>query len=312
LWFGVGVALLGLLPYVLWNAGHDWATLEFIQNAREHKISDLSPLEFLQESMLEANPLTLPLWLGGLAWLLLARRARWCRPVGMMFVLTLGILIFQKSKPYYLAASFPVLMAAGGAAWESWTARSGLRWVRWLLAANLVAGGVVFAPLALPVLPLEDSVAYMQKLGIVPNTAEVGHTSPAPQYFSDRFGWEELARTVSEVYTALPAADQAGCVVLVRNYGQAGALEYWAQKYTLPPVACGHNNYWLWGPPTRIGNVVIAVNFSRPSLEQNCRQVSLAGESVTPQALEAHHWVWVCRGRSFPLAEVWAELKSFI
>ncbi len=152
LYLGGAAAMAFLAPYVLWNAARDWPTREFIDNAKQFKIAATSPLGFLSESILEANPVTVPLWLGGLLWLLLARDARRYRIVGLMVVVTWVLLVLQKSKPYYFAASFPVLMAAGGVAWERWTTGRRWRWGRWAMAVNLLVGLIVFLPLALPAL----------------------------------------------------------------------------------------------------------------------------------------------------------------
>ncbi len=301
-----------LLPYIIWNVFHDWPTLEFIQNAKHYKISQVSALDFLGENVLEANPATLPLWLGGLAWLLIARKARRFQLLGLMVVLTWVILVAQKSKPYYFAGSLPVLMAAGGVAWERWTDGRRWRWARWVMTANVLAGALVFLPLALPVLSPASVVEYQKKLGIVPNTAEVGHTGELPQYFSDRLGWEELARTVSAAYRTLSPEDRERSVVVARNYGQAGALEYWSKLYELPPVYCRHNSYWFWGPPEGSGELVIAINFPGESLEEYFDDVVEAGEAVTPFAQESHMTVWVCRGLRVSMDELWVELKVFI
>jgi hypothetical protein len=313
LYIGGAIALVFLLPYGLWNAAHDWPTLEFIDNAQRYKISDLTPLEFLTENVLEANPFTLALWLAGLLWLAIARHARPFRIVAWMAVATWAILVLQKSKPYYFAASVPVLIAAGSVAWERWTNGARTRRVRWVLAAALVAGLLIFLPLGLPVLSPADLDAYQTRLGIGVTTGEVGHTSALPQYFSDRFGWENLARVVSTIYTGLPEADRSRAIVLGRNYGHSGALEYWAKGYELPPVYGRHNNYWLWGPPRADRDtVVIAVGFDAESLQAYFGEVVEAGVAESDWALESRIPVVICRGLERPIREVWAEVKIFI
>jgi 4-amino-4-deoxy-L-arabinose transferase-like glycosyltransferase len=311
LYLGGLIAGLFLVPYVLWNLAHGWPTLQFIANAQRYKIANLSLAAFVSENVLEANPLALPLWLGGLVWLLVARPARPYRLAGVMFLLTFLILVVQKSKPYYFAASFPPMMAAGGVAWERWTSGRRWRWARGLMAANLLAAGLVFAPAAVPLLSPEGTVAYLHRLGIAPVAQEVGRTSVLPQYFSDRLGWEELARVVSDAYRRLPEDDRKRSVVLGRNYGHAGALEYWSRRYAMPRVYSVHNNYWLWGPPAERPEVVIVTGGRRAPLEELCGQVVAAGEAVTPLAMESRIPVWLCRGLRQPLAEVWAEYKAF-
>jgi 4-amino-4-deoxy-L-arabinose transferase-like glycosyltransferase len=313
LFLGGAIALVFLLPYALWNAANDWPTREFIENAKQYKIAAISPLGFLAENILEANPVTVPLWLGGLLWLLLARRARPYRIVGLMVVVTWTVLVLQKSKPYYFASSVPVLLAAGAVAWERWTTARRWRWARWAMAVGLAVGLAIFLPLGLPVLPPAGLNAYQQRLGIAPVPAEVSHTAPLPQYFADRLGWQNLARTVAEVYQELPADQRQRAIIMGRNYGHSGALEYWSATYDLPPVYGRHNNYWLWGPPpSDEDTVVIAVNFHVEDLEQLFDDVVEAAVAESTWAQEPYLRVLVCRGLKRPLDEVWPEFKMFI
>lgn len=306
-----GVALLFMAPYVVWNASHGWPTMEFMSNARQYKITAMSPLDFLSENVLMANPLTLPLWIAGLLWLLLARGGSY-RIAGFMFIFTFAVLVVQKSKPYYLAASFPVLLAAGGVAWERWTRGRWLVWIRGVLLLVLLAGGYVFGPMALPVMEPADLVKYMQDMGIAPKAQEVGHSGVLPQHFSDRLGWEQFARAVSKAYTDLPAEDREACVAIGPNYGHAGALEYWAKKYELPPAFSAHNNYWFWGPPPAGTTTFILTGYGRETVEGVFDEVSLAGEVRTPLAQEDYIPVWVCRVPKRPIAERWQDWKNFI
>jgi 4-amino-4-deoxy-L-arabinose transferase-like glycosyltransferase len=305
------VAVAFVLPYILWNAVHNWPTLEFIENAKADKIADFTPVGFLKENILEANPATVPLWVGGLAWMLFAKRGRRDRLIALMFVATFVILVVQKSKPYYLAASFPVLMAAGGVAWERWTNGRRWRWARWVVVVELLIGGAVLAPIAVPLLSPRGTVAYGQRMGVIPAAQEVGHASALPQYFADRFGWENLARVVSEIYQGLPPDDRERCVALGQNYGHAGSLEYWSRRYKLPPVYSTHNNYWLWGPPVGSFDVAIVVGDSRESLEDLFDEVHEAVVAESPYAVESRLVIWICRGLKRPIEDIWLESKSF-
>ncbi len=312
-YFAAATALLFLAPYLVWNAANGWATLEFMDNATRYKIAAISPLGFLAENILEANPVTVPLWLGGLLWIMFAPPARRFRIVGLMVVVTWLVLVLQTSKPYYFAASVPVMMAAGGVAWERWTSRRGLRWGRWVMAVVLAVGFLVFLPLGLPVLSPAELDRYQQRLGMVPNTGEVGHDAALPQYFSDRFGWRELAVAIADVVDGLPEEERARAIIMGRNYGHSGALEYWAREYRLPPVYGRHNNYWLWGPPPADpGVVVIAINFDPDDLEDYFSEVTPATVVETRWAQEDRMAVLVCRGIKLPIDQIWHEIKLFI
>jgi hypothetical protein len=231
--------------------------------------------------------------------------------VGFVFLATFVILIVQKSKPYYFAASFPVLMAAGGVAWERSTSGRWVKWVRWVMLVVLLGGGVVMAPMAVPLLSPEGTVAYGQRMGIIPAAQEVGHTSALPQYFSDRLGWENLARVVSSVYRDLPPGERERCVVFGQNYGHAGALEYWSKRYELPPAYTGHNNYWLWGPPDGSFEVAIVVRGRRERLQQLFDEVIEVGVAESLYAMESRMTIWICRGLRRPMEDIWRESKGY-
>lgn len=103
-----------------------------------------------------------------------------------------------------------------------------------------------------------------------PTAATVRIYGPLTQPLADRLGWESLTRTVEQVYAGLPPAQRARACVLTENYGEAGALQLLAAPGRLPPVISGHNNYYLWGPGTCTGEVLIVVGFS-PSDVQGAR-----------------------------------------
>ena len=65
-----------------------------------------------------ANPLTVPLWLAGLGFLLIAPAGRRYRVLGIMFVSAFVLLLVLRGRSYYLAAAYPMLIAAGSVAWQ--------------------------------------------------------------------------------------------------------------------------------------------------------------------------------------------------
>ena len=77
IWLGGLIALALALPNFVWQVAHHWPTLELLHNiAQSNKNVVLTPVQFIAQQILVMNPATLPLWLGGLIWLLSSRDGR--------------------------------------------------------------------------------------------------------------------------------------------------------------------------------------------------------------------------------------------
>ena len=314
LWEGVLLALLLLSPYVLWQLRHEWATLEFMRNAARYKNVALSPLRFATAQILDLHPLNAPLWLMGLGWLLFGSTGRRFRALAIVFIVTFVVLAAQHSKPYYLSPAFPMLLAAGALVVEGFSERRSWRWVRpaWLVV--LALGGAMTAPFAVPVLPVEALIAYQRALGIAPTPSERNPLGALDQHFADRFGWEELTREVARIYGALPAEERAKVRIVTRNYGEAGAIDYYGRSYGLPAAVSQHNNYYLWGPGPGSAEILIMVGWSGKELAGYFSHVEVAGRVDAPYAIpfETRWPIHLCRGLKAPLDEAWREGKMFI
>jgi hypothetical protein len=55
----------------------------------------------------------------------------------------------------------------------------------------LVIGGIVIAPLAFPVLPLQATVSYVRSMSGTDIKSEKFDTGILPQHFADRLGWKK-------------------------------------------------------------------------------------------------------------------------
>jgi hypothetical protein len=133
-----------------------------------------------------------------------------------------------------------------------------------------------------------------------------------PQFYADMHGWENMAARVAEVYHALPAEERAQAVVFGQNYGEAGAIEYFAGRYGLPRAISGHNNYYLWGPRGDAG-VVIAIGGRAEDYREVFGEVRQAGTIVHEYAMpyESNLPIWVCRAPKFTIQEIWPRVKHF-
>jgi 4-amino-4-deoxy-L-arabinose transferase-like glycosyltransferase len=315
IWIGAAIAFLIFLPHVLWQIAHGAPTLEWMSNARK-KIAPSSPTDFVLGQLMIGNPFTAVVWLIGLAWLLAAKAARPYRALGLAYVVIVILMIVQQAKDYYLSPAYPMLYAAGGVAIERWAAsrRRRLVWLKPALAAWLVAGGLLMLPIALPILPPEAFIRYTAAIRFKPTASERNELGELPQYLADRFGWEEMARTVASVYRSLAPEDRARCLLAAGNYGEAGALEFYAAKYGLPPVVCGHNNYWLWGAGDAPCEMLISVGESRERMLAMFEDVTEAARLTSRFAMpyETKQPILICRKPRKPLKSIWPEVKHFI
>jgi len=203
------------------------------------------------------------------------------------------------------------LIAGGAVALEAWLRPRGLRIA---LTAAIVAVGLISAPFALPILPIEQFAAYQRALGVVPHPEqEHGDIGLLSQYYADMFGWRELAAQVAEVYRALPADEQKEAVFLGNNYGEAAAIDVLGRPLGLPPAISGHNNYFLWGPRGHNGRVVIRLGGRLADMLKVYASCTDAGVTGNPWAMpyENAKTLWVCRGRQPPMDKAWPSFKRY-
>jgi hypothetical protein len=314
-WIGGVIAALVALPNVLWQIAHGWPTLELLRNvARSDKNVVLGPVEFIAQQILIMNPATLPVWLGGLVWLLVARDRRRYRLLGIAYVITLAEFMVMHGKHYYLAPVYPMLFAAGGVGAERMFAVR-LRWVKPAVAAAMLAVAAILSPTILPILAPDKLIAYMRAIHFEPPRTETSHTAALPQLFADQFGWEEMVRFVGRAYQKLSPEDQRRAGIFCQNYGQAGAIDFFGPKYGLPPAISGHQNYYLWGPRDYTGELLLVLDWPDGKESEQFRSVEDLGVvDSSPWAMpwEQRVHLYLCRDLKAPLREAWPGLKKWL
>jgi|SRR5450759_44638 hypothetical protein len=188
---------------------------------------------------------------------------------------------------------------------------------RWKLAritypAIIVVAGAVIAPIMLPILPAETYIRYQKALGYPPPEFEHQRNGRLPQYFAEEFGWEDVARQTAIAFHRLSPEDQAKTVIFANNYGEAAAINFFGPRYGLPKAISVHQNYWLWGPDHASGDVVLVLGSDGAGDRDHFRSVEAAGRVDHPYSrLDEHYTIWLCRGLTFDLHEMWPHLKKW-
>lgn len=313
-WLGGAIAFLLFLPNLLWQVRNDWATLELLHNVSASGRTAVSGLDFLIQQVVLLNPLTVIIWMGGLAWLLVRPAGRPYRALGIAYVLLLFTMMLLHGKNYYVVPVYPVLFAAGAVAREEYITEAPER-RRWMRPGALIAislAGLLSLPVALPVLPPETVIRYSQVMHISPpnlNTPRVGRLQ---QQYADMFGWPELTATVAGVYHSLPPAERARAAIYASDYGEAGAIDFFGPGYGLPKVISGNQSYWIWGPRDYTGDVLIIVGEAREQLAPHCGSVEVAAAFHHVYARPYENGpILLCRGLKRPLSEIWPRLRRW-
>jgi hypothetical protein len=312
IWLG-GLTAAGMfLPYVIWQAGHHWPVLVFMENATKYKNLPLSPLSFLGEQALLMNPCVVPIGLAGLACLLISREGRPYRALGWAFLAVLAVMITQRAKPYYFTPIYPLVFAPGAMMLDRLASRAG-KWLRPASLAVVLFTGLALAPMAKPLLSVETFVSYQAFLGLEPRTDERQDLERLPQFHADRLGWRELTQTVAGVYHDLPLEDRERACIFGYNYGQAGAIDFYGRELGLPRAISGHNSYHIWGPRGCTGETVVVIGGHRDGLDEIFDSVEPATTFTCRDCMpfENHKTIWVARGLRRPIAEVWPQLGSY-
>jgi hypothetical protein len=314
-WAGGGLAALLFMPHLLWQAAHGWPTLEFIDNARRLKNLDFSPLDFVLEQIGQTGPVIALAWIAGLGALLAARRFRPYRALGWTYLAVLAVMLSTQAKPYYLAPAYSVLWAAGAVAIEGFTsARRAGAALRAAALVLVVASGLLLAPLARPMLSVERYLVYAAALGEAPGTDERHEVGRLPQFFADMQEWRELAVAVGRAAARLAPGERERACVFGQNYGEAGAVERFGAELSLPPAISAHNSWFLWGPGSCTGDVLLVLGDHRERLLELFGEVELGATFDCRDCMpyEDELPIWIARRPRQPLAPLWPAIKSYI
>ena len=317
-WFAAGslIALIIFLPNIIWQIMNNYPSLEFYRNISSYKNVYTPPFAFFLNQFMDMSPLTFPIWIAGIIFLLFSKRTRDFRFLSFLFIiLFLFMMLSGSSRPDRLAFAYPAVFTGGAFFFENFILRYNLRWLKGILILLLYAGLILALPIMLPYFSYEQVYTYTKFLGF--NTElETGNKPLLPQILADRIGWEEKFNLVLKAYNSLSENEKKETIIAAGNYGQAGAIELWGKKYDLPQVICGHNNYYLWSKDKLNGSIVLQI--TKPEdinrLKELFKDVEQFPGKFTNPYVTSHEnnlVVFVCREPKIPYSEMLEKAKFY-
>jgi hypothetical protein len=303
---GGAIALLILLPNIIWQYHHDWATYRFVKQLNADTMQEISFLDFMLGQGLYMGPLNILIWVPGLFFLMFSKRGAQYRALGLICVTVYAILVIAKAKVYYLAPAYPALYAGGVLAWQRIADKRA--WLQGAAFALPVIGLVWLGPLGLPMLDIERTPESIRMLtgGLVDENTAYEITSD----WRDQYGWENMVATVAKIYESLSPEEQRHCVILTGNYGEAGAIDFFGKQYGLPNALCPFMTYYYWGPGERTGSVAIAIGLRPEHLNQYAETTTAATiHSEHAMRYETNIPVRLCRKPAETIQEIWKTIE---
>jgi len=305
LWAGAALALAIFLPNAIWQFRHDFISLDFLRDIHARDVRIGRTKNFLLDQLLvAANLVTIPMWIAGL-WYYFSRDGGRFRAAGWMFVTALGLFLVLQGRGYYMAPAYPMLLAAGAVVWERRMAAAspesarGRRILQW---SALAAGAALSIAVVVPI-PAVGSGWW-------------NFANKVQDDWREEIGWPELVAEVARVRDSLPAEERSQVAIMAGNYGEAGAIDLYGGRYSLPQAICGTNSFWLRGYGKTEPRTLIVTGLSRTYLEKHFDSVELAGQvtnryGVANEETTYHRDIFVCRRPRNPWPDFWKEFRHF-
>lgn len=222
-------------PNLIWQYNHNFPVFHHLKELADTQLVNVSRWNFLKEQLL--------FFIGSLFLIFAALYSLLFYPpfkkYGFLFwtfCFTLFVFTYLKAKGYYAIGLYPIYIAFGSAYLENVLK---LGWKRYLKPIAIIIPIIFFIPMYCFVFPnktpnyiLQNASSY-KALGLL--RWEDGKEHALPQDFADMLGWKELAYKVETAYSNMP--DQDRTIILCDNYGQAGAINYYAKNKKIAAVS---------------------------------------------------------------------------
>jgi hypothetical protein len=288
------LALVLILPNLLWQWLNHFPVYYHMKKLTETQLVHVNRLDFFKEQLFNFLGSFLVILLAVYALLFYLPFKKYSF-FALAMIFTLAVFDYLRAKGYYAIGLFPIYISFGSVFIDASLRQS---WKRYLK--------LVF--IAIPVYMFFFTIFFSNQSPeyIVKNTKEFkdlgllrwedGKDHSLPQDNADMLGWKELACIVDSIYSTFPKNEQT--LILCDNYGQAGAINYYAKNINHTAVSF-HADYINWfNLNMRFDNLIRVKENDRKENELTTSSpffsIALIGGSVTnPLAREYGTTVFV-------------------
>ncbi|GAC1452595.1 MAG: hypothetical protein NVSMB7_15340 [Chitinophagaceae bacterium] len=248
--YGAGLlAFTIFLPNLLWQYHHHFPVVVHMKELQQTQLQYISPVSFLTDQLIMNLPCAF-IWITGLCFSFFSGNTNQYRFIGWTYIAVIILLLAGHGKSYYALGVYPILFAFGAYQLEQFTAIhfKVLRYVFVLIPACL---GYLITPVLLPIFEPVKLADYYEKKHMEKTGAlkwEDLRNHPLPQDFADMLGWKEMPEKMAAAYNTLDSNEKKRTVLFCDNYGQAGAVNYYRNKYKIPEALSDNASFLYWMP----------------------------------------------------------------
>ena len=123
-----------------------------------------------------------------------------------------------------------------------------------------------------------------------------------------------MVSNLSRAYDPLPASIKSQACVFTSNYGEASAVNFFGGRPGLPKAISGHNNYYVWGPDSCTGQVLITIGVALSTVQQAYGNVTTLTTLSCQYCIsyEQKLPVYLCTNPNFTsIGALWPEVRHY-
>ena len=306
-YFAAAIMLTIILPNIFWQFYNHFPVIGHMKELEATQLVNNSATDFLMQQLLAFS---------GPAFIIIAALAAFIfykpfvplRFMGIAYVVAILLYLYFHAKGYYLFGVYPAFVALGSCYLEalSYPKRKFIRPVSFVLVLLLFIPMRLALPVYSPEKIRENKKKY-EMLGML--KWEDGKQHDLPQDFADMLGWKELAAKTAKLFNSLP--DKNNTIIICDNYGQAGAINYYAGL----KANSFNADYLNWFDTSiSIKNMIrITYKDHRSSVNeykgQQLFDTMVAADSITdPDALEGGGKIWLLKNNRTDINKIIAAI----